>query len=92
MGARKRGGRVMGRGGGYGGVGLCVCVSVCVCVKACMFVCRCQVRVGGRWMSSRCRRCIDGQRIEQQKRVRFQILGTRTWVCCGVRKRVGDAT
>ena len=38
-------------------------------------------------MSSRCRRCIDEQRIEQQKGshfkykgVSFQILGKRTWV------------
>ena len=54
---------------------------MCVCVNECVHVYVSREGRGHGDVSSRCRRCIDGQRIEQQKRVTFHILGTRTWVC-----------
>ena len=48
------------------------CVCAFVCVKVWVFVCICQIRSGGRGKSSRCRRCIDEQRIAQQKRLVFR--------------------
>ena len=87
MGARQRGGKVVGRVE----EGMEVLACVCACLSQGVYV----------YVSSEGRGQVDELEMQEvyrwakdraAKKVSFQILGTRTRVCCGVRKRVGDAT
>ena len=64
MGARQRGGRVMGRVEEGMEVLACVCVKVCVCASRFVCVSVCQGRVAGRGMSWKYRRFTGWQSAE----------------------------
>ena len=79
MGARKRGGRVVGEGrGGYEGVVMCVCVCLCQGVGVCIYLSN---SIRGQVVELETQEVYRWAKDRAAKGVSFQILGTRTWVC-----------
>ena len=69
----------MGRG--EEGMEVLACVCVCVCVKVWVCVCICQIRSGGQVVELEMHEVYRWAKDRAAKKVSFQMLGTRTWVC-----------